>query len=174
MLMSLLQTLGKFLHPSRQGTDITSLCRISMGQEVEKEERLKAFSGYQVTEQLCREGGANPDWKFLHCLPRKQDEVDDEVCRLPLARPLFCNNVLLLRFSTVPGPWLSQKQTTVNGPSWPSSSTCLSTPPMFPSLIGFLVYCSENGIFQQRAKAYRRKSPSNSHLVMIEKIIPDI
>jgi len=52
---------------------------ISMGQEAEKEERLKAFKGYQVTETLCREGGANPDWKFLHCLPRKADEVDDEV-----------------------------------------------------------------------------------------------
>ncbi len=50
-----------------------------MGQEAEKADRLKAFQGYQVTEQLCREGGANPNWKFLHCLPRKPDEVDDEV-----------------------------------------------------------------------------------------------
>lgn len=53
--------------------------RISMGQEAEKEERLKAFHGYQVTEQMCKEGGANPDWKFMHCLPRKPHEVDDEV-----------------------------------------------------------------------------------------------
>ncbi|KAF8966825.1 ornithine carbamoyltransferase 1 [Flammula alnicola] len=45
---------------------------ISMGQEAEKEERLRAFQGYQ-------EGNASPDWKFLHCLPRKPDEVDDEV-----------------------------------------------------------------------------------------------
>ncbi|KAG5641487.1 hypothetical protein DXG03_005098 [Asterophora parasitica] len=52
---------------------------ISMGQEAEKADRLKAFSGYQVTEELCREGGANPNWKFLHCLPRKPHEVDDEV-----------------------------------------------------------------------------------------------
>lgn len=51
-----------------------------MGQEAEKEQRLKDFAGYQVTEALCREGGANPNWKFLHCLPRKKDEVDDEVC----------------------------------------------------------------------------------------------
>lgn len=50
-----------------------------MGQEAEKEQRLKAFQGYQVTEALCREGGAKKDWKFLHCLPRKKDEVDDEV-----------------------------------------------------------------------------------------------
>ncbi|KAH9939698.1 mitochondrial ornithine carbamoyltransferase [Epithele typhae] len=52
---------------------------ISMGQEAEKEQRLQDFQGYQVTEALCREGGANPEWKFMHCLPRKQDEVDDEV-----------------------------------------------------------------------------------------------
>ncbi len=50
-----------------------------MGQEAEKAQRLKDFEGYQVTEQLCREGGAKPDWKFMHCLPRKPDEVDDEV-----------------------------------------------------------------------------------------------
>ena len=50
-----------------------------MGQEAEKAQRLKDFSGYQVTEELCREGGANPHWKFMHCLPRKQDEVNDEV-----------------------------------------------------------------------------------------------
>ncbi|KII90319.1 hypothetical protein PLICRDRAFT_696915 [Plicaturopsis crispa FD-325 SS-3] len=52
---------------------------ISMGQEAEKAQRLQDFEGYQVTEKLCKEGGANPDWKFLHCLPRKQHEVDDEV-----------------------------------------------------------------------------------------------
>ncbi|KAI0084372.1 mitochondrial ornithine carbamoyltransferase [Irpex rosettiformis] len=52
---------------------------VSMGQEAEKAERLEAFKGYQVTEKLCEEGGANPDWKFLHCLPRKEHEVDDEV-----------------------------------------------------------------------------------------------
>jgi len=50
-----------------------------MGQEAEKAERLKAFQGYQVTERLCQEGGANPKWIFLHCLPRKSEEVDDEV-----------------------------------------------------------------------------------------------
>ncbi|KAJ8516171.1 hypothetical protein ONZ45_g6512 [Pleurotus djamor] len=52
---------------------------ISMGQEAEKEQRLQDFKGYQVTEQMCKEGGANPDWKFMHCLPRKPHEVDDEV-----------------------------------------------------------------------------------------------
>lgn len=52
---------------------------ISMGQENEKAQRLQDFEGYQVTEKLCAEGGANPNWKFMHCLPRKQNEVDDEV-----------------------------------------------------------------------------------------------
>ncbi|GHJ87468.1 hypothetical protein NliqN6_3870 [Naganishia liquefaciens] len=52
---------------------------ISMGQEEEKAARLAAFEGYQVTEKLCAEAGAKPDWKFMHCLPRKQEEVNDEV-----------------------------------------------------------------------------------------------
>jgi ornithine carbamoyltransferase len=50
-----------------------------MGQEAEYEQRVRDFAGYQVTEALCREGGANPNWKFMHCLPRKKHEVDDEV-----------------------------------------------------------------------------------------------
>jgi len=50
-----------------------------MGQEAEYEQRVRDFAGYQVTEALCREGGADPNWKFMHCLPRKQHEVDDEV-----------------------------------------------------------------------------------------------
>ncbi|KIM31353.1 hypothetical protein M408DRAFT_327591 [Serendipita vermifera MAFF 305830] len=63
-----------------QGADVVITDTwISMGQEAEKEQRLKAFQGYQVTEALCREGAAKKDWKFLHCLPRKKDEVDDEV-----------------------------------------------------------------------------------------------
>lgn len=53
-----------------------------MGQEAEAEQRLKDFAGYQVTEELCREGGAKPDWIFLHCLPRKKNEVDDDVSAL--------------------------------------------------------------------------------------------
>ena len=54
-----------------------------MGQEAEKAQRLQDFKGYQVTEELCREGGANPDWKFMHCLPRHQEEVADEVFYSP-------------------------------------------------------------------------------------------
>jgi ornithine carbamoyltransferase len=53
---------------------------ISMGQESEMQTRLHDFKGFQVTEELARRGEANPNWKFLHCLPRKEYEVDDEVC----------------------------------------------------------------------------------------------
>ncbi|KAM9347012.1 ornithine transcarbamylase, mitochondrial-like [Symphorus nematophorus] len=50
---------------------------ISMGQEEEKKKRLRDFQGYQITMQTT--SVAKPDWTFLHCLPRKMEEVDDEV-----------------------------------------------------------------------------------------------
>ncbi|XP_026150630.1 ornithine carbamoyltransferase, mitochondrial isoform X1 [Mastacembelus armatus] len=50
---------------------------VSMGQEEEKKKRLKDFAGYQVTMQTG--SVAKPDWIFMHCLPRKKDEVDDQV-----------------------------------------------------------------------------------------------
>ncbi|KAK5997044.1 Ornithine transcarbamylase [Cladobotryum mycophilum] len=56
---------------------------ISMGQESEKKKRLDAFSGYQVTNELARRGGAKENWKFMHCLPRHQEEVADEVFYSP-------------------------------------------------------------------------------------------
>jgi ornithine carbamoyltransferase len=52
---------------------------ISMGQEAEAKERLKAFEGYQVTNELAKRAGAKEDWQFMHCLPRHQEEVNDEV-----------------------------------------------------------------------------------------------
>lgn len=52
---------------------------VSMGQEEEKAKRLRAFAGYQVTNELAKRGGAKEGWKFMHCLPRHPDEVDDEV-----------------------------------------------------------------------------------------------
>ncbi|KAM4560864.1 ornithine transcarbamylase, mitochondrial [Fundulus diaphanus] len=50
---------------------------VSMGQEEEKKRRLKDFQGYQITMQTG--SVAKPDWTFLHCLPRKMEEVDDQV-----------------------------------------------------------------------------------------------
>ena len=78
-----------------------------MGQEAEKEARLKAFNGFQVTEKLCQESGAKPDWKFLHCLPRKAEEVDDEVRQYEVQR--IVTEVL----AEVVGHLLTGTQTTV-------------------------------------------------------------
>uniref|UniRef100_A0A8C6U4I0 ornithine carbamoyltransferase n=1 Tax=Neogobius melanostomus TaxID=47308 RepID=A0A8C6U4I0_9GOBI len=50
---------------------------VSMGQEEEKKKRLQDFGGYQITMQTG--SVAKPDWTFLHCLPRKMEEVDDQV-----------------------------------------------------------------------------------------------
>jgi ornithine carbamoyltransferase len=56
---------------------------VSMGQESEKKERLAQFAGYQVSMEMAEKGGANKDWKFMHCLPRKPEEVTDEVFYSP-------------------------------------------------------------------------------------------
>jgi len=50
---------------------------ISMGQDDEYQARIEAFQGYQVTMELMAEAADN--WKFMHCLPRKEHEVNDEV-----------------------------------------------------------------------------------------------
>jgi len=128
-----------------------------MGQEAEKEQRLAAFEGYQVTEELCREGGANPNWKFMHCLPRKPHEVDDEVRDklfispfvrflevlflwppTSLSTPMFLptrigihrltTHSLSFRSSMVPARSSSPRLTTGSGLLWLSSSTLLSSP----------------------------------------------
>mmetsp|Transcript_19327 Transcript_19327/g.28571 ORF Transcript_19327/g.28571 Transcript_19327/m.28571 type:complete len:322 (+) Transcript_19327:26-991(+) len=50
---------------------------ISMGQEAEAKERIVAFEGYQVTSSLMAK--ASPECIFMHCLPRHNEEVTDEV-----------------------------------------------------------------------------------------------
>lgn len=50
---------------------------VSMGQEEEAKKRKVDFKGYQVNKILM--GHAKPEAVFLHCLPRKPEEVDDEV-----------------------------------------------------------------------------------------------
>ncbi len=50
----------------------------SMGQESQKEERLKHFGPYQVNDALMKK--AKPDAVFMHCLPaHRGEEVTDEV-----------------------------------------------------------------------------------------------
>jgi ornithine carbamoyltransferase len=63
-----------------QGADfIVTDTWVSMGQEAETKKRVKDFSGFQVTLDMMRRGKAKDDWKFMHCLPRHQEEVADEV-----------------------------------------------------------------------------------------------
>ncbi|RUS90778.1 hypothetical protein EGW08_001489 [Elysia chlorotica] len=50
---------------------------VSMGQEEEKKKRIKDFAGYQINRKMLKEAGGN--WVFLHCLPRKQEEVTDDI-----------------------------------------------------------------------------------------------
>lgn len=51
---------------------------VSMGQEEEKAERIKAFEGYQVNSELMKY--ANPDAVFMHCLPAYRGfEVSEDV-----------------------------------------------------------------------------------------------
>lgn len=50
---------------------------ISMGQEIEKKQKLIDFHGFQVNSELVTL--AKPNYKFMHCLPRKKEEVTDDV-----------------------------------------------------------------------------------------------
>ena len=50
---------------------------VSMGQEEDAKKRKLDFAGYQVNSQLMAKAAS--DAVFLHCLPRKPDEVSDEV-----------------------------------------------------------------------------------------------
>lgn len=52
---------------------------ISMGQEAEKARKLEEFKGYQITNDLIQKSGAASNWIFMHCLPRHQEEVSDDV-----------------------------------------------------------------------------------------------
>jgi ornithine carbamoyltransferase len=57
----------------------------SMGQEAEKEARLKVFPPFQVNQKLV--ANAQPDYIFLHCLPaHRGEEVTDEIIDSPNSR----------------------------------------------------------------------------------------
>ena len=62
----------------KDATVVTTDTWTSMGQEDEKEERIKIFSGFMVDENMM--ALANEDAKFLHCLPAYRGlEVSEEV-----------------------------------------------------------------------------------------------
>ena len=51
---------------------------ISMGQEVETEQRLKIFKNYQINQELLRFAKRNP--YIMHCLPAHRGiEITDEI-----------------------------------------------------------------------------------------------
>ncbi|KAK6436889.1 ornithine carbamoyltransferase [Oleoguttula sp. CCFEE 5521] len=52
---------------------------VSMGQEAEAKKKINDFEGFQVTNEMATRGGAKEGWRFMHCLPRHQEEVNDDV-----------------------------------------------------------------------------------------------
>jgi len=50
---------------------------VSMGEEAKAQEKIKAFSNYVVTAELCSH--AKSDYVFMHCLPYKHKEATEEV-----------------------------------------------------------------------------------------------
>lgn len=50
---------------------------ISMGEEYARVAKLKQFEGFQINSELC--SYADPNFKFMHCLPRHHEEVTDDV-----------------------------------------------------------------------------------------------
>lgn len=117
-----------------------------MGQEGEKAQRMRDFAGFQVTMDLMRRSGANSGWKFMHCLPRKPQEVDDEVFYsdrslvFPEAenrKYVSCSHPPLFRLST---------GTSLGGPSWLSSK-----------------HTSESGQYNEKRAAKVRSERGNDH-----------
>jgi len=65
------------MEAAKGATIIVTDTWVSMGDEEQKAARLKAFEGYQVNKEMF--SVAAPNCKFMHCLPRKPEEVTDDV-----------------------------------------------------------------------------------------------
>ncbi|CCH61034.1 hypothetical protein TBLA_0D05410 [Henningerozyma blattae CBS 6284] len=50
---------------------------VSMGEESEKEAKLKQFKNFQINQDIA--SNANKDYIFMHCLPRHHEEVTDDI-----------------------------------------------------------------------------------------------
>ena len=84
-ILSHAKEIGGKLHVTRSPEDavrdadvIVTDTWVSMGDEDERDERLRAFRGYTVDEHLLKL--ASPDARVLHCLPaHRGEEISDEV-----------------------------------------------------------------------------------------------
>lgn len=52
---------------------------ISMGEEAQKQAKMKQFAGFQISQEMVGQSNAASNWKFMHCLPRHPEEVADDV-----------------------------------------------------------------------------------------------
>lgn len=60
---------------------------ISMGEESQAAAKLQQFAGYRINQDMLKEGQVNQNWRFMHCLPRHQEEVADDV--------FYCDNSIV-------------------------------------------------------------------------------
>jgi ornithine carbamoyltransferase len=75
---AVIKTMHDPLEAAKDATVITTDTWTSMGQEDEKEERIKIFKGFMVDKEMMML--AKKDAKFLHCLPAYRGlEVSEEV-----------------------------------------------------------------------------------------------
>ena len=80
---------------------------VSMGQEEEKAKRLKAFEGFQITDELARKGGANPGWKVSHIMESRVNLAEYNISSC-----IACHGIpkkSVMRCSTARGRWFSPK-----------------------------------------------------------------
>ena len=71
----------EYTHDSKQASKganvLVTDTFVSMGEEFAKEAKLKQFEGFQINKELA--DLADPNFKFMHCLPRHHEEVTDDV-----------------------------------------------------------------------------------------------
>ena len=89
-----------------------------MSQKEEKAKRIKVFKGFQITTKLAERGDINSEWLFMHCLPRHQEEVNDDVFygNRSLIFP-EAENCLWAAMSAIEG-FVVEDHTLIAGVSW--------------------------------------------------------
>ena len=70
-------TITNDLEEVEEATVVYTDVWVSMGQEEETAKRLRDFSEYKITDKVVKK--ASTDYIFMHCLPRTQYEVSDEI-----------------------------------------------------------------------------------------------